>query len=84
MLCRYACYYLTRNSLTYTAPVMVSDPTLKMDITQVGLAPSLIFTRKYLAGEVWQVKSVLAACGFLQMSARCNHDLQDEAFALHY
>lgn len=41
MLCRYACYYLTRNSLTYTAPVMVSDPTLKMDITQVGMAPQL-------------------------------------------
>lgn len=34
-LCRYACYYLTRNSLTYTAPVMVSDPSLGMDITQV-------------------------------------------------
>jgi len=31
---RYSCYYLTRNSLTYTAPVMVSDPALKMDITQ--------------------------------------------------
>ena len=34
-LCRYACYYLTRNSLTYTAPVMVADASLKMDITQV-------------------------------------------------
>ena len=34
MVCRYSCYYLTRNSLTYTAPVMVSDPALKMDITQ--------------------------------------------------
>ena len=31
---RYSCYYLTRNSLTYTAPVMVSDAALKMDITQ--------------------------------------------------
>eukprot|EP00891_Asterochloris_glomerata_P002463 jgi/Astpho2/2463/Aster-04188 len=30
----YACYYLTRNSLTYTAPVMVADASLKMDITQ--------------------------------------------------
>ena len=40
---RYACYYLTRNSLTYTAPVMVSDPSLKMDITQVQYlsSPSL-------------------------------------------
>lgn len=33
--CRYSCYYLTRNSLTYTAPVMVADAALKMDITQV-------------------------------------------------
>ena len=30
----YATYYLTRNSLTYTAPVMVADPALRMDITQ--------------------------------------------------
>ena len=33
--CRYASYYLTRNSLTYTAPVMVADKALNMDITQV-------------------------------------------------
>ena len=39
--CRYACYYLTRNSLTYTAPVMVSDPSLNMDITQIGSLTSL-------------------------------------------
>ena len=31
----YACYYLTRNSLTYAAPVMVADAALGMDITQV-------------------------------------------------
>ncbi len=41
--CRYASYYLTRNSLTYTAPVMVSDPTLGMDITQVRHPPQLGF-----------------------------------------
>ena len=39
--CRYACYYLTRNSLTYTAPVMTADPALKMDITQVGTMTSI-------------------------------------------
>jgi hypothetical protein len=38
---RYACYYLTRNSLTYTAPVMVADAMLKMDITQVGVMTSI-------------------------------------------
>ncbi len=35
---RYAAYYLTRNSLTYTAPVMVADAKLAMDITQVHFA----------------------------------------------
>lgn len=39
--CRYACYYLTRNSLTYTAPVMVADPKLGMDITQIGAMTSI-------------------------------------------
>eukprot|EP00192_Tetraselmis_astigmatica_P003662 CAMPEP_0117659088 /NCGR_PEP_ID=MMETSP0804-20121206/6239_1 /TAXON_ID=1074897 /ORGANISM="Tetraselmis astigmatica, Strain CCMP880" /LENGTH=549 /DNA_ID=CAMNT_0005465709 /DNA_START=69 /DNA_END=1718 /DNA_ORIENTATION=- len=37
----YACFYLTRNSLTYTAPVMVADPLLKIDITQVGAMTSI-------------------------------------------
>jgi sugar phosphate permease len=41
-LCRsYSCYYLTRNSLTYTAPVMVADPKLAMDITQIGAMTSI-------------------------------------------
>eukprot|EP00195_Chlamydomonas_chlamydogama_P013869 CAMPEP_0202900640 /NCGR_PEP_ID=MMETSP1392-20130828/11956_1 /ASSEMBLY_ACC=CAM_ASM_000868 /TAXON_ID=225041 /ORGANISM="Chlamydomonas chlamydogama, Strain SAG 11-48b" /LENGTH=469 /DNA_ID=CAMNT_0049587075 /DNA_START=389 /DNA_END=1797 /DNA_ORIENTATION=- len=37
----YSSYYLTRNSLTYTAPVMVADPTLGMDITQIGAMTSI-------------------------------------------
>ncbi|KXZ49035.1 hypothetical protein GPECTOR_23g122 [Gonium pectorale] len=37
----YSCYYLTRNSLTYTAPVMVADPALGMDITQIGAMTSI-------------------------------------------
>ncbi|EFJ46805.1 hypothetical protein VOLCADRAFT_92625 [Volvox carteri f. nagariensis] len=37
----YSSYYLTRNSLTYTAPVMVADPTLHMDITQIGAMTSI-------------------------------------------
>ena len=48
-LCRYACYYLTRNSLTYTAPVMVSDPSLKMDITQV-----LVSAKTALLSDDWE------------------------------
>lgn len=38
---RYSCYYLTRNSLTFAAPVMVADPALNMDITQVGAMTSV-------------------------------------------
>lgn len=37
----YSSYYLTRNSLTYTAPVMVADPLLKMDITMIGAMTSI-------------------------------------------
>jgi len=37
----YSSYYLTRNSLTYTAPVMVADPTLGMDITMIGAMTSI-------------------------------------------
>ena len=37
----YASYYLTRNSLTYTAPVMVATPALGMDVTQIGLMTSI-------------------------------------------
>ena len=31
----YACFYLTRNSLTYTAPVMVADKALGISLTDV-------------------------------------------------
>jgi len=37
----YASYYLTRNSLTYTAPVMVADATLGLDITMIGAMTSI-------------------------------------------
>lgn len=40
-LVRYSCYYLTRNSLTYTAPVMVADASLGLDITAVGAMTSI-------------------------------------------
>jgi len=37
----YSCFYLTRNSLTYTAPVMVATPSLGIDITMVGAMTSI-------------------------------------------
>lgn len=38
---RYSCYYLTRNSLTFTAPVLVADHSLGLDITSIGLVTSI-------------------------------------------
>ena len=38
---RYSSYYLTRNSLTYTAPAMVADAALGMDITMIGAMTSI-------------------------------------------
>eukprot|EP00798_Chlamydomonas_sp_ICE-L_P021673 gene21673-28690_t len=37
----YSSYYLTRNSLTYTAPAMVADAALGMDITMIGAMTSI-------------------------------------------
>lgn len=36
MSCSYSCFYLTRNSLTYTAPAMVADASTGIGITEVG------------------------------------------------
>ena len=41
ILLGYSSYYLTRNSLTFTAPVMVADPKLNVDITSVGVITSI-------------------------------------------
>ena len=53
-VCRYSCYYLTRNSLTYTAPVMVSDPALKMDITQARIPLTGTTTERLTSGSTDQ------------------------------
>lgn len=37
----YSCYYLTRNSLTFTAPAMVASPSLHLDITSIGVITSI-------------------------------------------
>jgi len=41
ILIGYSCYYLTRNSLTFTAPVLVADHSLGLDITSIGLVTSI-------------------------------------------
>lgn len=37
----YSCFYLTRNSLTYTAPAMVADPSLPIGMTEIGTMTSI-------------------------------------------
>ena len=39
---RYACYYVTRNSLTYTAPTMLNDAALGLTMTQIGGLTSIL------------------------------------------
>lgn len=41
ILLGYASYYLTRNSLTFTAPVMVATPELGLTIASIGLITSI-------------------------------------------
>ena len=41
ILVGYACYYLTRNSLTFTAPAMVATASLNLDITSIGVITSI-------------------------------------------
>lgn len=67
----YSCYYLTRNSLTFAAPVMVADPALNMDITQVGAMTSVfpIFYgfSKFASGVLGArtAAHTLLACGLM-------------------
>jgi len=41
ILVGYSCYYLTRNSLTYTAPVMVASKELGLDVSSIGAMTSI-------------------------------------------
>ena len=55
----YACYYLTRNSLTFTAPAMVATPALGLDITSIGVITSIFpicyGCSKFVSGVVGDV-----------------------------
>ena len=57
----YACYYLTRNSLTFTAPAMVATPALGLDITSIGVITSIFpicyGCSKFVSGVVGDVLS---------------------------
>ncbi len=51
---RYASFYLTRNSLAFTAPTMLDDASLGLDITSVGgltsMLPVTYGVSKFLSG----------------------------------
>lgn len=57
----YSCYYLTRNSLTFTAPAMVASPSLGLDITSIGVITSIFplcyGCSKFVSGVVGDVLS---------------------------
>ena len=61
ILIGYACYYLTRNSLTFTAPAMVATPALGLDITSIGVITSIFpicyGCSKFVSGVVGDVLS---------------------------
>uniref|UniRef100_A0A6U2BE34 Major facilitator superfamily (MFS) profile domain-containing protein n=2 Tax=Micromonas pusilla TaxID=38833 RepID=A0A6U2BE34_MICPS len=61
ILLGYACYYLTRNSLTFTAPAMVASPALGLDITSIGVITSIFplcyGCSKFVSGVVGDVLS---------------------------
>lgn len=42
LFCRYASFYLTRNSLAFTAPTMIEDASLGLDMTSVGGLTSVL------------------------------------------
>ncbi|KAG2501306.1 hypothetical protein HYH03_001104 [Edaphochlamys debaryana] len=73
----YAAYYLTRNSLTYTAPAMVADPALAFSLAQVGTMTSIFpiayGMSKFVAGILGDRYSpTLLLGGGLAATAACN------------
>lgn len=71
----YSCFYLTRNSLTYTAPAMVADKTLGFTITDIGaltsIFPIMYGTSKFLSGVLGSRTSprMLLAFGLMATAA---------------
>ena len=67
ILVGYACYYLTRNSLTFTAPVMVATPELGLTITSIGFITSIFplcyGCSKFVSGVVGDLLSPAVMLG---------------------
>lgn len=62
LACRYTTFYLTRGSLTYSAPSMVADPQLGFTLAHIGtmtsIFPMAYGISKFAAGG----RSVLQCC----------------------
>jgi MFS transporter, OPA family, sugar phosphate sensor protein UhpC len=82
----YACYYLTRNSLTFTAPAMVASPALNLDITSIGVITSIFplcyGCSKFVSGVVGDILSPslmlgggLIATGLVNIAFGASHTL---------
>lgn len=82
----YSCYYLTRNSLTFTAPAMVASPALNLDITSIGVITSIFplcyGCSKFVSGVVGDVLSPslmlgggLIATGLVNVAFGASHTL---------
>ena len=78
ILIGYSCYYLTRNSLTFTAPAMVATASLGLDITSIGVITSIFplcyGCSKFISGVVGDALSPsimlgggLVATGFVNI-----------------
>lgn len=67
ILLGYSCYYLTRNSLTFTAPAMVATPSLGLDITSIGVITSIFplcyGCSKFVSGVVGDMLSPATMLG---------------------
>jgi len=82
----YSCYYLTRNSLTFTAPAMVASPALNLDITSIGVITSIFplcyGCSKFVSGVVGDILSPslmlgggLIATGLVNVAFGASHTL---------
>lgn len=73
----YACFYLTRNSLTYTAPALVQDASLGIGMAEVGAMTSIFpiayGTSKFISGVLGSRTSPRALlAGGLAVTAALN------------
>lgn len=78
ILLGYSCYYLTRNSLTFTAPAMVATPNLGLDITSIGVITSIFpicyGCSKFVSGVVGDMLSpaIMLGGGLMATGVVCH------------